>query len=229
MKTRLLFTLAILLNLNTAKSQQCSFTLAPVPGHVKVTTSQTLNATGTVYWICSGLTVNIASSAGSVYMLENNVTLNITGTSGDAVNAKSGCIINNSSSGAITVTSNTANVTRNNTGSGAIVDIVCASVVFDYSLLGASAGPCSGVNSIQEYQISEWQLYPNPVSRGNEIVISETNKKIDQISIMDLTGKMIYLNNDGSNKIPTSQIERGFYILEVKINGVKSRNRVLVQ
>lgn len=229
MKSPLLFLLALLIHFNTVYGQQCSFTIAPLPGHVKITTNQTINGTGTVYWICSGLTVNIASSVGSVYMLESNVTLNITNTSGDAVNAKSGCIINNSSSAAITVTSNTANVTRNNTGTGNIVDIFCAAVVYDYSLLGVNGGPCNGATSIEEYQFNDLHYYPNPVMHGSDIIIKETNKKILQTKLTDLSGKIIYSNNDNLNRIPTSMCEPGFYILEANIDGVKSRNRVLIQ
>lgn len=146
----------------TFAQSQCTSIIPPQPGHVQVTTNSTINASGTIYWICSGLTVTIASSQGDNYICENNVTLNIINSAGDNVYAKPGCIINNSSTQAISVICDSSTVTLNNTGSGAIIVTQCLPVIYDYSLIGGS-GSCA-VTGIKENELSEISVYPNPFS-----------------------------------------------------------------
>ena len=125
---------------------QCTMNIFPQPGHIPVTTNSSINAVGSVYWICSGLTVTILSSQGDIYLCESNVTLNIVGSAGDQVYAKAGCIINNSSSADIGVSCDPSNVTLNNTGSGTLtVDMICTPVIYDYSMIGGpGSSPSDG-------------------------------------------------------------------------------------
>lgn len=140
---------------------QCTFMLGPFT-YTQITNSTTLNATGTNYWICGGLTVTIASSQGDNYVCENNVTLNIIHSAGDNVYAKPGCTINNSSTQSISVICDSSTVTLNNTGSGNIHVIQCATVMYDYSLIGGS-GACAHAG-VEENQLNAMMLYPNPFS-----------------------------------------------------------------
>ena len=158
-KTLLLLTATFIF---TFAQSQCTITIAPQPGHVQVTTNSTINASGTNYWICSGLNVTIASSQGDNYICENNVTLNIINSAGDNVYAKPGCIINNSSTQAISVICDPSTVTLNNTGSGAIIVTQCLPVIYDYSLIGGS-GACA-FSGVEENKLNAMRIYPNPFS-----------------------------------------------------------------
>ena len=141
---------------------QCTFTFFP-SGYTQITSSTTLNATGTNYWICGGLTVTIASSQGDNYICENNVTLNIINSAGDNIYAKPGCIINNSSTQNISVICDSSSVTLNNTGSGSItVAQNCFPVIYDYTLIGGS-GACA-LTGVEENELNAMRLYPNPFS-----------------------------------------------------------------
>ena len=96
-------------------------------------------------------------------------------------------------------------------------------------MLGVGGGPCAGVNGIEEYSNSNLKLYPNPVANGNDIFIGETYQKISEIKMIDVTGKEIEYLKVNEGKISTSEIQPGFYILEINIDGIKSKNRILVQ
>jgi len=193
---------------------QCSVTIFPLPGHVPVTTSQSINAVGTMYWICSGLTVNILSSQGDIYLCESNVTLNIIGSAGDQVFAKAECIINNSSSADIGVACDPSNVTLNNTGSGTLtVDYVCTPVIFDYSMIGGP-GSCAS-SSIQENQLTGVSMYPNPFM--TTIVIAGM-KTEGEATLYNILGDEVqsWKITAGDNKIETSTVTAGVYFLKVK-------------
>ena len=226
MKTKTIITL-ILLSSGILFSQNCTLTIPPLPAHIKITSSQTLNGAGTIYWICSGLTVNIASSSGSAYYLESNVTLNFTGTSGDAVWAKAGCVINNASPDDIAVSCNTTNVVRNNTGSGSITDIFCPTVSYIYTLVGG--GPCSGVTNINERTIGKLKISPNPVNQGENILIDDDFNETKEIRIRDIAGKLIETTKCNSNTVSTGKLIPGFYILEIEKEGKIGKGRILVQ
>jgi len=212
MKKLLLFSVAAFAF--TFSKAQCTTTIFPQPGHVPVTTSQSINATGTVYWICSGLTVTILSSQGDVYLCESNVTLNIVGSAGDQIFAKSGCIINNSSSADCGVICNPANVTLNNTGSGTLtIDMVCTPVIYDYSLIGGS-GTCAS-SGIQENQLTGVSAYPNPFI--STIVIAGMKTEGEAI-LYNILGDEVqsWKITAGNNKIETNTVTAGVYFLKVK-------------
>lgn len=213
MKKTVLF-LAAAIGMNFAYGQ-CSTTIFPQPGHVPITSNQSINATGTVYWICSGLTVTILSSQGDAYLCESNVTLNIVGSAGDQVFAKSGCVINNSSSAAIGVVCNPANVTLNNTGTGSItVDAVCNPVVFDYSMIGGP-GNCAGSSGTEDHTLSGVSAFPNPFV--STLVIAWIRSEGEAI-LYDVLGKEVqrWRIYSGENNIETRVSTTGVYFLKVR-------------
>ena len=69
-------------------------------------------------------------------------------------------------------------------------------------------------------------IYPNPTS--NTIQIS-TIHKIDQIEIVDFSGKKIFSEkgNDLKNTIDLTTYSKGIYILNVNSGGVISTHRII--
>ena len=200
----------------TFANAQCSATIFPQPGHVPVTSNQSLNAIGTVYWICSGLSVTILSSEGDLYLCESNVTLNVVGSAGDQVFAKPGCVINNSSGADIVVACDTANVTLNNTGKGKFtLDPVCNSVFYDYSMIGGSGNCVGSVSGIEEKMLKGITLYPNPFV--STFVIAG-NKTEGEAKLYTILGDEVqsWKINAGKTKIETSIGTAGVYFLKVK-------------
>lgn len=212
---------------NYSSAQVCSVTIAPSPGHVQITSNQSLNATGTVYWICSGISVTVTGSSGSTYLLEQNAVLTINGTSGDAVFAKPGSTIINNSTGAISVTSNTTNVTRTNNSTGFILDIFCSTVTLDYSQVGI--GPCSSVTGILNEQLNLFNISPNPVSSGSEIKINGEQMGALEVLLYDLNGKIISKESGDVKTISTQNLLPGVYILQLNGNGYTQRAKILIE
>jgi hypothetical protein len=168
---------------------QCTFMFAPM-SYTQITSNTTLNATGTNYWICSGLTVTINSSLGDNYICENNVTLNIINSDGDNVYAKPGCIINNSSSQAISVICDPSTVTLNNTGSGTIVVTqTCVPVIYDYTLIGGS-GTCALIAGVEENESNAMSLFPNPFSTQTTLQIDQSFKNAS-LTVYNLFGQIV--------------------------------------
>ncbi|MFN6040145.1 MAG: T9SS type A sorting domain-containing protein, partial [Bacteroidota bacterium] len=131
--------------------------------YTQITTSSTLNATGTNYWVCAGLTLTITSSQGANYVCENNVTVNLINTSGDNIYAKPGCLINNNSTQDISVICDPTTVTLNNNSTGSITVVQsCNPVVYDYSLIGGT-GQCA-VTGISETMLQPIVIFPNPAT-----------------------------------------------------------------
>jgi hypothetical protein len=213
--------------LGQTAAAQCTFNMPPSPGHVKILTNQSLNAVGTVYWICEGLTVNITASPGSVYVLEQNVTLNINNSDGDQVFAKAGCVINNNTPEDIGVTVNPSNVTLNNNSTGSItITSNCTSVIYDYSMAGG--GPCIGNTSVKENVTLEMKLFPNPVFRGADLFIESGPVKIDEVNIYDLAGKLVFADKKSISPLHTETLLPGFYIIEIKSGGNTGRSQLIV-
>lgn len=204
---------AVALIASVAAKAQCTFYLI-TGSYTQITTNQTINATGGIYWICSGLTVNIASSQGDTYVCESNVTLNINGSSGDAVYAKSGCVINNNTSEDIMVFGS-MNVTTNNNSSGSITNFTCNPVVFDYSMVQGGPGNCPGSSGITETNSIQVSLFPNPFS--NQIIIAALNTA-GNITICNALGQNILTEQltSGNNTLQTENLLPGIYTMRIE-------------
>jgi len=194
---------------------QCTTFIFPQPGHVPITSNQNINATGTIYWICSGLNVTILSSQGDAFVCESNVTLNIVGSAGDQVFAKPGCIINNSSNADIGVICDPSNVTLNNTGTGSLViDAVCTPVIYDYSLI-ASSSACVSSAGNEENQLNEISVYPNPFSSTIYLAGLKSDGEAILYSVLGHEVQRWKVSNK-DNKIDTHALTGGLYFLEIK-------------
>ncbi|MFI5203534.1 MAG: T9SS type A sorting domain-containing protein [Flavobacteriales bacterium] len=202
--------------LNMTAKAQCNTAIAPVPGHIKITTNQTLAAIGTIYWVCDGVDVIVSSSPGSVFLLEANATITFNGSSGDEVFAKTGCVITNNTADDIGVTVNPANVTLTNNGSGnIIITTSCSNVTYDYSLVGGSSG-CA--TSITEGEKTEISIYPNPVND----IINLTATFTGEYSIYDIAGNLVKKETvSGTQSISVSNLSSGAYALFLNDTGFR--------
>ncbi|MBA4323353.1 MAG: hypothetical protein C0408_11105, partial [Odoribacter sp.] len=146
-------------------------TIYPVPGHVKISSDQSVNASSGVYWVCEGVTLIVLSSPGTTFLLEKHASIIFSGGSGDLVYAKDSCSVTNNSSDDVGVTCNPATVIMSNTGSGSITVVnTCTPVIYDYSLLPGGAGPCGGLAGVpEEINSKTFSLFPNPVKSESEV------------------------------------------------------------
>ena len=197
---------------------QCTFNLVPF-SYTQITTNTSLNATGTNYWVCAGLTLTITSSQGANYICENNVTVNLTNTSGDNIYAKPGCVINNNSTQDISVICDPTTVTLNNNSTGSItVFQSCNPVVYDYSFIGGS-GPCA-VTGISENKIRPLSIFPNPVQdefRIQEIDFSE-NISIQILNSLGVQVASTYFLPGEEIVLETDKLENGIYFVLLMVD-----------
>ncbi len=227
MKAKLLF-LFFLVPVVQQGMAQCNYLVYPSPGTIQITTDQTINPDGNAtYWICSGVTVTVQSSAGTQYLLEQNVTLHIMDTDGDQIVAKNGCIINNHSDETVTLNANSSQVTANNLGGGMIVQTNCPIVTYDYSWVGGTPCPSMGMES---YELNSFNIYPNPVSQGEMITLDM--KEIipgTVVNFYDLSGRHVSSYVLQSNQLKTEEIRSGIYIVELISENQTTRSKLVVR
>lgn len=208
---------------------QCTFMLAPLT-YTQITSNTNLNASGSIYWICDGLNVNINSSEGDNYVCENNVTLNIINSAGDNVYAKPGCIINNSSSQDISVICDPSTVTLNNTGSGSItIAQICLPVIYDYSLTGG-IGTCA-LNSMDESELITMIRNQNPYS--SQITYQTSRILKDAILIVyNSFGQVVKKNRNISGQMITVQLgnlTNGLYFFSlIQENNILYTDKIVI-
>ena len=70
--------------------------------------------------------------------------------------------------------------------------------------------------SSNNFNIADFQIYPNPVS--NQLNIS-TSSDIQKIVIYDISGKQVKILEGNVNSIDVSNFKSGFYIIEITIDG----------
>lgn len=210
---------------------QCSPMVYPEPAFAHITSDTTIaNAEGG-YWICAGLQVTINGSAGSAYYLEEDVTLLITATNGDQVFAKPGCSVTNSSDDDINITANFSTINVSNTGSGMSVQIQnCANLVYDYTLVGGSGGPCAvNTAAIDSQSLPAGACYPNPVTAGNNVFVSFPFEMSPEACIYDASGKLLHTVMINNHSISTEGMKPGTYFLQVSAqDGYSHRVRLIV-
>jgi hypothetical protein len=84
-------------------------------------------------------------------------------------------------------------------------------------------------NSIQEFEDSTLEIYPNPSS--NHITLS-CDEKIHQIDILDISGRMIISEKSSSfqSVVDIKKMKPGVYLLKVRLeNGKVICRKVIVE
>lgn len=87
----------------------------------------------------------------------------------------------------------------------------------------------SGVGLDEDVLKSAWDLYPNPTV--DEVNIRMNLEGSKSVTIIDPMGKIVYdLQSDGvTQKIQTTSFSKGIYIVQLKVNGLTSFKRLVVQ
>ena len=83
----------------------------------------------------------------------------------------------------------------------------------------------SNVINIQNFPKNKIEVYPNPISKGENINIVTTM----DYAIFDIQGKLLQKGKVESNKIPTSHLERGIYLLKLENNEKQFTTKIIVQ
>lgn len=80
-----------------------------------------------------------------------------------------------------------------------------------------------GIVGIEKHSISQLQVYPNPISSGQILHISN-DIQMKSIHIFDYSGRLIKtINNEASTQvfIPTNEIKKGIYLVKAEdVNGL---------
>jgi sugar lactone lactonase YvrE len=80
--------------------------------------------------------------------------------------------------------------------------------------------------SSNNFNIADFQIYPNPVS--NQLNIS-TPFEIQKLVIYDVTGKQVKYQEGNTTAIDVQDLKSGFYLLEVTINDKKEVSKFIKQ
>lgn len=86
------------------------------------------------------------------------------------------------------------------------------------------------VNINENINEAIFNLFPNPTKDKIMLTLSENTTKQCEISIHDVTGKLILkesINNDFKNYINVEKFEKGIYFITIDVNGVKSRKKFI--
>ena len=75
--------------------------------------------------------------------------------------------------------------------------------------------------------MSQISLYPNPVNNGILNIISPSNE-LKEISVFDVSGRMILKTKTENNSIDVSQLKTGLYLLNISINGSKKTSKIII-
>jgi len=109
--------------------------------------------------------------------------------------------------------------------------------VFDGKTSNADAAPNSFPNksytaptaSVVENQIEGFTLYPNPVTRGEFVITSNSNLE-KNIEIYSVIGKQVYSKLVKSNEaIDISNLTAGFYMVRVEEEGKLATRKLIVR
>ena len=93
-----------------------------------------------------------------------------------------------------------------------------------------------GTNVEDISSINTFAIYPNPVSRHQELTVIydlNTNNSKGIIRIHDVSGKEVYVanvNNNGlmSHSISIDNLQKGLYIISMNVNGEQKTDRIMI-
>ena len=100
-------------------------------------------------------------------------------------------------------------------------------------MYGKNAKHTSNVNaitlSISKESINGFTVYPNPVNNG-EFYVSTASNGVKSIQIFDMLGKEVYSKNiEANEKIKTSNLRAGVYILKVEENDKLATTKLVIK
>lgn len=191
---------------------QCNMIIPSAPGHVQISADTTLDAIGTIYWVCEGVNVTVNSSTGATFYLEEFATITVDSSDGDEVHAKDSCVVTNNSSQDIAVTVNTASVALNNNASGTItIAFNCGAVTYDYQFVGGA--PCigQGVGVAENDRAAAIRLFPNPTDGVFFVEFNSTTLLTKEV--FDVLGRPVVSTQ--ASQIDLSEQPDGLYFVRI--------------
>ena len=78
---------------------------------------------------------------------------------------------------------------------------------------------------IEEFPSAKIKFYPNPVK--NTLFLSERNPDVEQVSIFDFSGKLIYQSPYKNEGIDIQALPEGIYLLELLHEGKTIKQKFL--
>lgn len=81
--------------------------------------------------------------------------------------------------------------------------------------------------STDDFALSQISLYPNPINNGTLNIVSPTNE-LKEISVFDVSGRMVLKTKTENNSIDVSQLKSGIYLLNININGSKKTSKIII-
>lgn len=87
---------------------------------------------------------------------------------------------------------------------------------------------CSSLatNDFETFKVS---IYPNPIKNG-AFYISSPSNSLQSVQIFDLLGKQVYSKKiEANEKVKTSNLNAGIYILKVEENGKVATRKLMVE
>ncbi len=195
-------------------------------GSFHITSDATMpHNSGSNFYVCAGVHLTIEGSDGCNYYLEDGAMLTIQDHDGDNVFAKGNCTIVDQSTSTLVVTSEASTTISKPNDPFNFVQLTCASMVYDYSLVGGSA-PCN--LSLDEEVSQTLEVYPNPVMQGHTI---HFNESVASVSLVDLSCReVLNIAALNSNELVISDVNPGLYIISIRReDGVLATSRLEVR
>jgi len=91
-----------------------------------------------------------------------------------------------------------------------------------------SARSLADVLSTNSYQLTGFNVYPNPTSTGFVNITSKTNELI-QVAVYDILGKQVLNQTVNNNRLNVSTLNTGVYIMKISQNGQTISKKLVVK
>jgi hypothetical protein len=100
-------------------------------------------------------------------------------------------------------------------------------VIGSWNNLGAHTCDCIGATVINDANSISYVVYPNPANIGETITVN-TKEKIKNIEVINLLGEKVF--TESSNKITTSNLSKGTYILMINFSDSRVlENKIIIE
>lgn len=120
---------------------------------------------------------------------------------------------------------NNQSITRNPdvTGNFVLHTTANASLIFSPGLKVDGTTLSTEINELQKVSI-----YPNPVNNGMLNIVLPS-QELKEISLFDVSGRMVFKTKTQKNSIDVSQIKAGFYLMNLEVNGSKKTSKIIIK